>query len=234
MCRWHVLLRGVGPGDEVVDPALGMACDNAFERIGQVGVRVHVVEPAGADQRGDDCPVLAAAIGAGEERVLPVQGDRADGALDGVGVDLEASVVEEAPETVPELQRVPDRLGEARLARQAAELRLEPGPEGLDDGAGPGITRGAAGVGVLAADLRLDRVECSDALERLLGDRRRAGLGDLVELPPDVRPAVSERRRAVVATRVCKPTIGGVAVDRRTPEKPERCWVACSAPRPSA
>ena len=32
--------------------------------------------------------MLAAAIGAGEQRILPVQGDRSDAALDDIGVDL--------------------------------------------------------------------------------------------------------------------------------------------------
>jgi hypothetical protein len=42
--------------------------------------------------------VVAAAVGAGEEGILPIEGDGADGPLHDVGVDLDAAVVEEAGE----------------------------------------------------------------------------------------------------------------------------------------
>ena len=87
---------GVGPGQEVVDLAVGMAVDDPGDDVGDVGLRIDDVEFAGLDQRGDDRPVLAAAVGAGEERVLAIEGDGADGPLDDVGVDLDAAIVEEA------------------------------------------------------------------------------------------------------------------------------------------
>ena len=65
-----------------------MAGDDALQDIREAGVRVDVVEPAGADERGENGPVLAAAIRAGEERVATIKGNRTDGALDGVGVGL--------------------------------------------------------------------------------------------------------------------------------------------------
>jgi hypothetical protein len=52
----------VGPGHEVVDPAGGVAVDQAGEGGGQVGLGVDGVELAGLDQRGDDAPVDAALV----------------------------------------------------------------------------------------------------------------------------------------------------------------------------
>lgn len=81
MFRSHADWCPAAPWQELVDPGLRMAGNDALEGIGQVGVRVHVVQAAGADERGDDRPMLAAAVGAGEQRVLAAEGDRADGAL---------------------------------------------------------------------------------------------------------------------------------------------------------
>ena len=76
-------------------------------------MRVYVVELAGLDQRGDDGPVLAASVGSGEQCILAIESDGTDGPLDRVGVELDAAVLEEAGEPVPELEGVADRLGEA-------------------------------------------------------------------------------------------------------------------------
>ena len=72
---------GVGPGQQLVE-LFEMAVDDLGEDVGEVGVRIDAVELAGLDQRGDDRPVLAAAVGAGEERVLAIEGNRADRSLD--------------------------------------------------------------------------------------------------------------------------------------------------------
>ena len=53
------------------------------------------VEFAGLDQGRDDGPVLRAGIMASEERVFAVQGNWPDCALDGVGIQFDATVVEE-------------------------------------------------------------------------------------------------------------------------------------------
>lgn len=61
-----------------------MPFDDSLQRGGQPGVGVYGVQLAGFDQRGDDGPILRARIVAGEEGVLSVEGDRTDGAFDGV------------------------------------------------------------------------------------------------------------------------------------------------------
>lgn len=49
---------------------------------------------------------------AGDEGVLPVQGDGADGAFDGVAVDLGAAIGQEAAKSVAVLGDIGQRLAE--------------------------------------------------------------------------------------------------------------------------
>ena len=79
---------------------LGPAVDEAGQGVGEPGVRVDAVELTGLDQRGDDRPVGAALVAARKERVLAIERDGPDRALDGVAVDLDAAVVEEEHETL--------------------------------------------------------------------------------------------------------------------------------------
>ena len=174
----------VGPGQELVDLAVGMAVDDPGEHVGEIAERLDAVELAGLDQRGDDGPMLGAAVGAGEERVLAVERDRADGAFDHVAVDLDAAVVEEAGQAFPARERVADRLGELGLLADQSELLAQPGFEAGDDRAAPFLAHGAAFVGRSAADVVLDPVELGDpfaasrwrsARDRPRPVRRRAG-----------------------------------------------------------
>jgi hypothetical protein len=59
--------------------------------------------------------VLATAVGAGEERVFPIEGDWPDRAFHHVGVDLDAAVIEEAAKSSPAGERVADCFGELAL-----------------------------------------------------------------------------------------------------------------------
>ena len=72
-----------------------MALDDPCDDVGQIGFRIDGVEFGGLDQGRQHGPVLSAAVRSGEQGVLAVQGQRPDGALDGVVVDLDAAVVEE-------------------------------------------------------------------------------------------------------------------------------------------
>jgi len=53
-----------------------MAVDDPDEGIGQIGKRIDVIQLTGFDQRGDDGPVLGAAVGACEQRILTVERNR--------------------------------------------------------------------------------------------------------------------------------------------------------------
>ncbi len=75
-------------------------------------MRVDGIEFAGFDQAGQHRPVLRSGIVACEEGVLSVQRDGADGAFDGVAVDLDAAIFEEPAEAVPVFGDVFESLAE--------------------------------------------------------------------------------------------------------------------------
>ena len=123
------------------------------------------------------------------KRVLAIEGDRADRPLDGIGIDLDPAVVEEAVETLPVREPVADRLGELALPAQERELFAEPRLELGDEWARAFLSDGAARVRLAAEDVGLDPIERGDALQRLGCDRRRLGDEALVEAAPQVGPA---------------------------------------------
>jgi hypothetical protein len=66
--------------------------------------------------------VLAAAVRPSEDRILAIEGDRPDGALDGVGIDLDPAVVEEADQSVLAAEAIgsaSDEVAGAAVARMA-------------------------------------------------------------------------------------------------------------------
>lgn len=188
MFSGHGLERrcGVSPWQQIVDLALGMAGDNAGDDVDEVSLRVDGVELAGLHQRSDDGPLPAAAVGAREERVLAIERDLPDRALDDVRVDLDAAVVEEAGEALPAREGVADGLGELTLLADEAELLLKPWLQRRDDEAASGLAGGTAFLGRAAFDVGLDLIERRDARERFRGDGRGATLREIVELAPDV------------------------------------------------
>jgi hypothetical protein len=74
---------------------LFVSIDDGCEDAGQVAVRFDLVQFAGLDQRREHGPVLRSSIVTGEECVLSLQGDGADGAFNGIVVHLDATVGEE-------------------------------------------------------------------------------------------------------------------------------------------
>jgi hypothetical protein len=75
---------------------------------------------------------------------------------------LDATVVEEAVESLPVVQAVADCLGEDRALRDDGELLLEPTFQPVDEGPRWLLADGAALIGALAADLVLDRIKRRD------------------------------------------------------------------------
>ena len=134
-----------------------MSGEEAGERGGEPGLRVDAVQLAGLDQRSDHRPVVAALVGAGEQCVFAIGRERADRTLDGVGVDLDAAVVEEPAEPVPAIQGIADRLGELALAAGAGEAGLQEPAQARDQGSAALLPYGMALVGGAA------RISCSIA-----------------------------------------------------------------------
>ena len=83
------------PRQQFVQSRCGKIGD-AGEDVGEPGLRVNVVELGGGEEGAYGCPSGAAAVGACEQMVLTTERDRPDCALDDIGVDLDAAVVEEA------------------------------------------------------------------------------------------------------------------------------------------
>jgi hypothetical protein len=78
-----------------------MTVDDLRDGRCEIGVGIDAVELARLDQRSDHGPMLGTAIGAREQCVLAIKCDRTDRALDNIGVDLDAAVVDEAGEPSP-------------------------------------------------------------------------------------------------------------------------------------
>jgi hypothetical protein len=64
---------GPVPREEFVETIDGVSFDEAGEDVGEVSFGVDAVEFAGLDERGQDRPMLAAAIRAREERILAIE-----------------------------------------------------------------------------------------------------------------------------------------------------------------
>lgn len=79
---------GVGPGQQLLDAGCWLEIDELSERVGEPRLRIDVAELTGFDQRADDCPVGNAFVRA----------------LNGVGVDLEAAIIEERTNPSPWLR----------------------------------------------------------------------------------------------------------------------------------
>lgn len=76
-----------------------MTARDGCQRFGQPIVGVDGVQLTSLDQRSDGGPVFGTGIMSGEECVFPVQGNRADGPLDGVAVQFDPSIDQEQAES---------------------------------------------------------------------------------------------------------------------------------------
>src|SRR4051794_2093164 len=72
-CRLEGGCGRIGPGQELVETALGMAVDDAADHVGQVGPGLDADQLAGLNQRRNHRPVLGSAVRAREECIFPGQ-----------------------------------------------------------------------------------------------------------------------------------------------------------------
>src|SRR4051794_11258516 len=103
--------------------------------------------------------MLGAAVGACEQSIFAIQRDRADGTLDGIVVELDAAVVDEACQALPARQCVSDSLGELALLTDQGEFGAQPRFECIDQQPAFLVANIAPLVGAAAADVLLDRIE---------------------------------------------------------------------------
>jgi hypothetical protein len=74
-----------------------MTVGHALQDVSEPGKGLDVVELCGGDEGADGCPSDAATVRAREQMVLAP----ADGAFDGVGVEFDTAVIEEAAKVAP-------------------------------------------------------------------------------------------------------------------------------------
>ena len=86
-------------------------------------MRFDAVQFAGFDQRADCRPACAAAVTAGEQVVLAAERDRADRALDGIGVEFDAAVMRKRAD-LPSARARSGSLRRARCGRPRGEAAL--------------------------------------------------------------------------------------------------------------
>src|ERR1044072_9486362 len=85
----------------------------------------------------------------------------------------------------------------------------------------------------MAANLRLDRVDITDARQHVQRERRLRRFEELVERSPQMRPAEREFDRVVLAIP-CQPLAPGVAATCSTPRNSDRCAAGRMTLRSSA
>ena len=153
-------------------------------------MRVHGVELTGLDEGRDDRPVGAALVTAGEQGIFSAQRSRPDGALNDIGIDLDAAIVQEPTKTLPVARAVAHGFCDWRTAGDALQLLVEPQAQGFDERTGSGLPfrtalfRGSAGTSYRfqfgqwhispQLDVMITNTEADSVSER---DRNGAALG---------------------------------------------------------
>src|SRR5262249_35825259 len=125
-----------------------------------------------------------------------------------------------AAQAVPVIEAVAESFGELGALRHLGEAGFEPGFQSFDHRFGTLLTDCAPSVWWHAADIRLDVVEELDTCERLRRDRRVSADIDLVDLPPQRAPTISERPRPAWPRRRCKFIVAGIAAPLRDAADP--------------
>lgn len=114
------------PRQQFVETVDGMSVDHPLQHVTQVGARFDVVELAGRDKRADHRPAMPTAVAPGEQVVLAAERDGTDRAFDGIGVELDAAIMQESRQPMPARERVADCFGERAATRHEPELRIQP------------------------------------------------------------------------------------------------------------
>src|SRR6516162_1136087 len=204
---------GVLPGHQLYNSRCRPQIDELSQHVGHPRQRIDEIQLAGLNERGGDCPVLRTHVVPGEECVLPRQCKRTHRALNRIGINLDAAIVEKEDKPLPVVETVADVLGKRRTLGDFDKALLKPWLQRRDDGLRARLPLGTAHLRGAAADLRLDRIELADAHKRLGRDRCIASYVDLVELPSQMAPTKGERHRTAGTADTCQLVIAGVAVD---------------------
>jgi hypothetical protein len=78
-----------------------VAAGHAREHVLEIGEGLDVVELGGGYEGADGRPAVGAAVRSGKKVFLSAEGDRPDRALNGVGVEFDAAIIQETTEKLP-------------------------------------------------------------------------------------------------------------------------------------
>ena len=70
--------------------------------------------------------MLSAAVRTCEQRIFPIECDRTDGAFDGIVVELDAAIIDEARQALPTRESIADGVGELALLTNQTEFCAQP------------------------------------------------------------------------------------------------------------
>ena len=197
------------PRQQLVESIDRMSIDQALEHVAQVGVGFDAVHLGSFNQRTQRRPSRSTIIRARKKMILAAECNGTNRALNGIGVELDAAIMQEPGEPISARQRIADRVGELAAARRAAELLLEPDLQLFDKRFGERPPLGHSERGGQAADARLDGTEFANSPQHLSRNRRAICLEEFVEVAPRMRPTSGQDD---VASGL-QPLEPGVAID---------------------
>src|SRR5262245_53668868 len=105
----------------------------------------------------------SAFVRSGEQMILAPECNGADRSLDWVGVELDATVVQESREAMPARQCITDRFGELAAARRVGELLFQPELQIVDERFGERPPFGHSMRRGLTANALLDGIELANS-----------------------------------------------------------------------
>ena len=168
----------------------GLGQRQTFEEVGEVGAWFQPVGFGRFDQRVEGGAGPGPAGGETEQPVLATDHEWADGVLGGVVVDGDVAVFQEDRQLRPQVQGIGDRLAEQALGQHPRRLVIQPGLDGVEDGAALHTPLVLALRGGEVLQTPLHGVEFADEPDHLVGGGGVAAPGGgLDELTPHVRPA---------------------------------------------
>jgi hypothetical protein len=198
-----------GPRQQFVEAVDRMSFNHAGENITQIGVWLDAVQLRCLDQRTDRCPPDTATIAAREQMILAPEGHRTDRTFDGIGVELNAAVVQKSGQAVPSGKRVAHGLGKRAAAGDARQLLLQPDAECIDNRLRSRLSGRKTIRRRPTSDFGFNGIKFTDPAQGFLGKRCIGRLGDFIKLAPRVRPARGKDDVALAG----QPFEPGIAVD---------------------
>src|SRR5205814_10374149 len=119
---------------------------------------------------------MATAVAAREEMILSSKSDRTNRALNGVGVQLDTTIMQQARQAFPARERISHRFGEGAAAGYKRKLRFEPESHGIDNRLRSIAACGEPVRGRLTANIRLNGIDLGDPAQGLRCNRRSSCL----------------------------------------------------------